>query len=295
MEVGVPVVLPNRVTCKSLLGIVAALCLAGCALQPSSSFSARIPQTHPPASLADDVTRCRDVLGKHHAPEHGSLDSTAIRLVNWNVQKGSTPQWWADLEPMLQANHLALLQEAAFSERLADAGGDRMFFSFAPGFATRRATTGVVTFSRIAPLAHCNLSVREPWLGTPKATGITEFGLSGSDTTLVVVNIHAVNFAFGLAAFQAQLTSVSDAVQGHRGPMIISGDFNTWRRGRTLALTRWAESLGLSAVEYRRDHRVRIFGQHLDQIYVRALTVVASSTEAETSSDHNPMYVTLQL
>jgi endonuclease/exonuclease/phosphatase (EEP) superfamily protein YafD len=40
---------------------------------------------------------------------------------------------------------------------------------------------------------------------------------------------------------------------------------------------------------------VRIFGQHLDQIYVRALTVVESSTEAETSSDHNPMYVTLQL
>jgi endonuclease/exonuclease/phosphatase family metal-dependent hydrolase len=245
--------------------------------------------------LADDVSYCREVLGKQRVPNYDRLDSGAIRLVNWNVRKGSTPEWWDDLEPMLQANHLALFQEAAFNERMLDSGGDRPFFSFAPGFATGRATTGVVTFSRIAPLAHCNLSVREPWLGTPKATGITEFGLSGSETTLVVVNIHAINFAIGLADFEAQLAGVFDAVGDHRGPLIVSGDFNTWRRGRTQALTRWTESFGLRAVEYRTDHRVRKFGQHLDQIYVRALTVVESSTEAETSSDHNPMYVTLQI
>ncbi len=277
-----------------LAGLSVALLVSGCALRPSSSFSAHVPQSNHPARLADDVAGCRDVLGQRHA-QLDTLDSTAIRLVNWNVRKGSTPQWWDDLEPTLQANHLALFQEAAFSDRMLAEGIDRPFFSFAPGFATRRATTGVVTFSRIAPLAHCNLSVREPWLGTPKATGITEFGLSGSELTLVVVNIHAINFAFGLADFEAQLANVSDAVRGHRGPLIISGDFNTWRRGRTQALTRWTESLGLKAVQYRNDHRVRIFGQHLDQIYVRRLTVVESSTEAETSSDHNPMYVTLQL
>ena len=247
------------------------------------------------AQLPSDVARCRAVLGQRAPEPHNTLDSSGIRLVNWNVQKRNSSRWWAGFEPVLRNNHLILLQEAAFSEQLLQHDNSRPFRSFAPGYATPRLLTGVVTISQTAPLAHCNLSALEPWLRTAKATGITEFGLSNSDQTLVVVNIHAINFAFGLADFEAQLDAVFKAVQGHRGPLVVSGDFNTWRGARSQALSHRTQSFGLDAVAYQQDHRLRIWGQHLDQIYVRDLAVVAASTEDEPSSDHNPMFVTLRL
>ncbi|MEQ9561307.1 MAG: hypothetical protein RLN69_02210, partial [Woeseiaceae bacterium] len=118
---------------------------------------------------------------------------------------------------------------------------------------------------------------------------------TATDETLLVVNIHAVNFSMGLGAFQGQFDQVRDVLETHDGPIILSGDFNTWRKKRTEFVDTLALDLGLVALEFPEDHRVTRFGRHLDHIYVRGLSSIESTTAVVDSSDHNPMSVTLRM
>ena len=72
---------------------------------------------------------------------------------------------------------------------------------------------------------------------------ITEYGLAGTEQTLAVVNIHGLNFTFGLAHFRAQIDDVRRVVESHRWPLIVGGDLNTWRPGRSKIVARFAENI----------------------------------------------------
>lgn len=223
------------------------------------------------------------------------LDSRAIHLFNWNIQKGKRSGWQYDLATMARDKDLILIQEAAMHSELVAVSQKANFWSFAPGYTSRRLQTGVMTMSSRQPMMHCSLVTWEPWLGTPKATNLTEFALTDTDDTLMVVNIHAVNFTLGLEVFRKQIQQVHDVVEGHQGPVIFSGDFNTWRRERFLMLDLMLGSLGMCSLAFTKDKRKKIFGQHLDHIYIRDLNVIAAHTQKVRSSDHNPMSVTLSI
>ena len=132
-------------------------------------------------------------------------------------------------------------------------------------------------------------------LRSPKATSVTEYGLDLTDHTLVVVNMHAVNFSTGLKAFRKQFEQVARALRDHRGPVIFSGDLNTWRANRLRIVEQFADALGLHAVDFEDDQRVKFFGNTLDHIYTRGLSTVYTSTRSVETSDHNPMSVTFAL
>jgi endonuclease/exonuclease/phosphatase (EEP) superfamily protein YafD len=98
-----------------------------------------------------------------------------------------------------------------------------------------------------------------------------------------------VNFSFGTGAFEKQFEEIRQVLDDHDGPIILSGDFNTWRGKRTQIVEDLATSLGLIAIDFEKDHRVRIFGNVLDHIYVRGLHTLDANTEVVDTSDHNPM------
>ena len=153
--------------------------------------------------------------------------------------------------------------------------------------------SGVLTMSASEPLSRCNLANNEPWSGTPKATGITEYSLSDTDDTLVVVNIHAINFTIGVEHFQQQIEQVSTALEAHTGPLIVSGDFNTWRQKRVEVVARMTALLGLHQVTFNDDQRKLFFGNPLDHIFIRGLRQQNASTIDVETSDHNPLIVIL--
>lgn len=219
------------------------------------------------------------------------LDSSRIRLINWNIQKSSQQGWHSDFEQLSLGRDLVLIQEASLHERFLAAPSKAAFWSFAPGYKD----TGVMTFSSAQPSMHCSLLSWEPWLRTPKATNITEFALTDSEETLMVVNIHAVNFTLGIEAFARQIRMAYDIIEHHQGPIIFSGDFNTWRPERYQLLDTMLSQLGMNALGFEIDQRKRVFGQYLDHIYVRDLDVVEAASLHVVSSDHNPMTVTLSL
>lgn len=241
------------------------------------------------------VDTCRASLAAPKAQTATELDASNIRLINWNVQKNKQPQWDQDFDALAGDTDLVLIQEASLRHDSAASMDSSKHWTFAPGYIKDGEITGVMTLSSIKPLTQCSFVTLEPVLRTPKATSVTEYGLTTTDETLVVVNLHAVNFSMGLGAFEQQFDQVNRVLQDHTGPIIVSGDFNTWRRKRIEIVDAMAESLGLTPIDFGDDQRVRFLGKVLDHIYVRGLSAVVTGTEAVETSDHNPMSATFRM
>jgi endonuclease/exonuclease/phosphatase (EEP) superfamily protein YafD len=276
--------------------LAVALAIAGCAAvsEPGQTLPPETLGTHH-LSVANGVQQCRahlDEAGNTPGPE---LDAGNIRLLSWNVKKGSHAHWRDDLVSLASDKDLVLIQEAALRPDFTEPLTGVEHWAFGPGYENRRQRTGVMTFSRVAPLAHCNLSNTEPWLMTPKATIVTKFGLSDTDDTLIVVNIHAINFTFQLVEFRQQMDQIRQISENHRGPMILSGDFNTWRDRRVEVLQVLVDDLGLEPLTFEEDHRKKAFGQTLDHIFVRGLSPRLTETSKVQTSDHNPLSAELSM
>ncbi len=270
--------------------------LLGCAGLPwqDATQTAGILANHD-APAARGAESCQAAIASPADESQVELDPSRIELFVWNMQKGAHPDSYADLSRLAAGKDLVLIQEARLEQQPVDALNDANYWSFAPGYKTDSASTGVMTLSTTAPLTHCHLSDREPWLRSPKAIGITHFGLESTDQTLAVVNVHAVNFTIGIEDFQRQLTKVVEALTEHDGPVILAGDFNTWRDQRMDILYSIAEQLELDELSFESDNRVTPFGSIVDHVFVRGLNTVETSTEIVDSSDHNPMSITLSL
>ena len=238
------------------------------------------------------VGACRTALSEVKELASSELDASNIRLVNWNIRKQIDPESGLDLASLSNEKDLILIQEASLREETINNVDASKHWSFAPGYRTSGAVSGVLTLSSIKPLTQCSFVSLEPILRSPKATSITEYGLTATEQTLVVVNMHAVNFSTGLKAFRNQFQQVSRTLRDHRGPIIFSGDLNTWRKKRIQIVEDFAESLGLDSIEFGDDHRVKVFGNILDHIYVRGLSTIYTRTDAVETSDHNPMSAT---
>lgn len=285
----------TRLARTGLLLFVASL-TASCASQyvnQLSQVSTNSSSFHIPTELSSDA--CRDALGQPVVSVDSELDASTIRLVSWNIHKQTGQNWKRDYDKLARGADLVLFQEASLSTVSINDLDASMHWSFAPGYRTNGKITGVLTLSSIKPLVQCSFVNLEPIFRTPKATSITQYGLSGTDETLIVVNVHAVNFTLGMGAYRDQFNQIAATLSQHSGPLILSGDFNTWRARRAELVEALAARLDLEELQFADDHRVRFLGQALDHIYVRGLSVVQADTSSVETSDHNPMSVTFSL
>ena len=217
-----------------------------------------------------------------------SLDSKKIRVLSWNIAKGRHREWRHDLHRLSQEADLALLQEARLEHAMHQVIPDSCW-AFAPGYQRRNLTSGVLTISRAETIDRFHHSHREPLTLLPKAALVTEYRLRSSPHTLLVANVHAINFTAGTRHYHHQLLSVAHRIAHHAGPLIVSGDFNTWRNKRQRILDELIRELGLTAIAYDQDHRRQAFGFALDHIFYRGLTHRQTRVDRVHTSDHNPI------
>jgi endonuclease/exonuclease/phosphatase (EEP) superfamily protein YafD len=280
-----------------MLGVACVLVLSGCvsvtakprALLLLDDGSVRV-QT---LSCPHEIER---MLAAHRSTTGSGLDPHAIRLISWNIHKQADRGWQRDLHDFGERNDLVLLQESVLDPSLRsviDAEGFR--WVMASSFLEAGVDIGVLTASKIAPVANCTQRVVEPLLRIPKSAVISWFPLAGRRETLAVVNVHAINFSLSLRAFRAQFDAIGDALEHHEGPLIVAGDLNTWTDARAAAVRALARRLHLTEVRFATDQRSVFFGHELDHIYTRDLATVASFASAVTSSDHNPVTATLSV
>ena len=223
-------------------------------------------------------------------------------LVSWNVGKGSFSKppgaTAGDLKTVLEHHDIACIQE--FVPSLAPEAKGVFARSFRWWLSD--APNGVATFSRAAA---ANTKVipsgwSEGWVLTPKMSLITTYAFE--DTQLLVANVHALNFQPVFTyLLSSQLQDIARQLTGHTGPVVVCGDFNTWRQDR-LELVK-AVFRDFEHVSFVPDQRSRggVFARlagdaslALDHVFVKGLEVLASEVLLVESSDHRPLVVRLR-
>ncbi|MBS3799253.1 endonuclease/exonuclease/phosphatase family protein [Pseudoalteromonas sp. BDTF-M6] len=214
-----------------------------------------------------------------------------IKVLSWNIYKASHPQLLPDLQQLAKQANVLLLQEA-YDDPMFDAL--KPYARFSPGYRSYRQQTGLTLLSDWAPQFHCRFYQREPWLRTPKASSVSRYAVANG-VSLLVINMHGINFTLGIADYREQLNRLAKLVKLHQGSVIFAGDLNTWSDERWRLVHRTLSDLGMQRVSFTPDHRTTVFGLPLDHIWIRGVTLTSAQTLERTSSDHNPLLVSVHI
>ena len=218
------------------------------------------------------------------------LASSRFHLITWNVHKGQDTGWQEDLERLSKQADFVLLQEATQHQNLST-------FStalFVSSFSFNELLSGVKTFTQTQPEWYCGGGVAEPIIQIPKVASVMNLPLEKGNS-LLLINVHLINFEWGISAYQAQLEQLFSFVENHQGPIIMAGDFNAWNEDRLNFVNNLIQKYGLDSVALSQDERVRFLGYPLDYIFMRGVKVVSATSEVVTSSDHNPLLMEFEL
>ena len=143
------------------------------------------------------------------------LTSSRFHLITWNVHKGQDKGWQEDLDRLSKQADFVLLQEATQHQNLST-------FStalFVSSFSFKDLLSGVKTFTQTQPEWYCGGEVAEPLIQIPKVASVMSFPLE-KDASLLLINVHLINFEWGISAYQTQLEQLFSFVENHQGPII---------------------------------------------------------------------------
>ncbi|MGF1864488.1 endonuclease/exonuclease/phosphatase family protein [Enterovibrio norvegicus] len=239
-----------------------------------------VPEVPRLASSQKDV-RCLNY------PVSASIDvSNPLSIAVWNIYKQQLDGWEDELLALSKTSSLILLQEAQSSQDLQHYISARQWHSNqAFAFSVNDEVAGVMTLSELAPQKVCAYTKVEPYLRLPKSALYSEFPLSNGQT-LSVINIHSINFTFGIEEYREQLNALVGAVTKLDGPVIVAGDFNTWSDKRLKTVKTELNRIGLQEAVFDTDARLKVFSLPLDHIYYRDLVLNDANSRSTLASDH---------
>jgi endonuclease/exonuclease/phosphatase (EEP) superfamily protein YafD len=277
-----------------IVWVVLGMATAGCITVSEEQY---MVQQRNNAEAVKTIEKCADVLTEPHDADMSApaLNSSGFRLMAWNMLKGWKDGWQSDFENMIHDRDLLILQEAYLTPELIDALKRRFYnWDLAAAFEFKNKEAGVLTASKVVPQGACALRANETLLPLPKTILISHYPLTGTDHTLLVANIHSVNFSWAASDFRVQLEALIQTIERHQGPMVIGGDFNTWSDERMAIVEEIAHRLGLKSVAFKDNNRVQFLGRPVDHIFFRDLEPLEANVPIVSSSDHNPMLVTFR-
>lgn len=228
--------------------------------------------------------------------QEGGIDPSSFKVLSWNSHRGGHKHWNRDFISLGGGADIILLQEAAL-EPVLNSQADLMAnqWLMATAFRLDNREIGVMSAARVAPQAYCVAREPEPLFKIPKIGLAAAYPLAGLESSLLVVNIHIVNYTINVDAVQRQIGALEQIVSAHQGPVIVAGDFNTWNDERELLVRQKMTALGMVPVAFDPDHRVSFFNHKVDGMYYRGLEVTKSLAHQVESSDHNPLEVHFRL
>lgn len=237
-----------------------------------------------------DITDC------YHAEQQTEvLNQSEFQLLVWNIHKGQDAGWQDTLHTLSHNADLLLLQEISSQQHLETLLEKHFpYFVYAVSFAYHNTFSGVGTLAKFAPQTYCASATKEPWIKLPKVGVATTYPLLNGKS-LLVVNLHLVNFEWNPTNYQQQLTEAFNLIATHQGPIILAGDFNTWNKRRLRLVEELANKHHFRPVSFSPDVRLHFMNNPLDHIFVKGLSVLDATTLETESSDHNPLLIKLKL
>jgi len=247
----------------------------------------------PHCYTADDELQ---VLGTHQQEALGPT----IRCLVWNILKARRRAWARDFTDLVFDRDLVLLQEAVINAPSDTLFTDSKRFEWVMARSYRHRNSDIENGVKTGCVAsaterHFYLSPHsEPVVNTQKLLLVTRYPLANESQTLLVLNMHAINFV-SVRKYVEQLDQLADALRDHAGPVILAGDFNTWNPQRLGHFLDISEEAGLIEAAMERKGRLTHFNQHLDHVFFRGLELrMIASLGHYQSSDHAPITATFQ-
>ncbi|MDO6708477.1 endonuclease/exonuclease/phosphatase family protein [Photobacterium sp. 1_MG-2023] len=233
---------------------------------------------------------CLDVKPKAAIDRNGVLQVTV-----WNIYKQQRDNWQSALETFSAESDLVLIQEAKLSESFSNYLAQSPWqVTMANAFAFLDTPAGVMNLSRQEAAQTCAYLAVEPWLRIPKSALLARYPLSNGQQ-LTVVNLHGINFAWGLEEYRAQFEALSEQLNEAQGPILLAGDFNTWREERMAVVNHFIAQLGLHEATLEKDLRTRVLGWPLDHLFYRGMVLETAEAPATDASDHHPIIARFRL
>lgn len=238
---------------------------------------------------------CPALVNVEKSASSHALNST-FSLLNWNIYKQQNLQWSKKLNEWATQADLITLQEAKYDQDLIHFSQQQKLYYFQNiAFNYQKENYGVNTFSRTQAKQACGTRYSEPWTMVPKTGIATTYAFKDSAQLLLLVNLHGVNFTLTAEPLKEQVTPYLQLIKQHRGPVVISGDFNTWSEARTAEVIGTLVKAGFNEAQFSKDQRLTILGLPLDHIFFRGLEMINAKSIATIASDHTPQLVTFSL
>ena len=213
----------------------------------------------------------------------------------WNIYKQQRSSWSSVLTELLDSSELVLLQEAKLSTGLKSfLQEDSHQVLMAKAFKVFKTPIGVMNLAKVSAESACAYQAIEPWIRFAKSALVSTYPLSNGEN-LLVVNLHGINFAWRLKEYRKQISLLAEQIKAHNGPVIMAGDFNTWRQGRVDMIGEFMLQLGMTEAKYAVDKRNRVFGLALDHLYYSGLVLDEAHVTPTKASDHNPIQASFSL
>ena len=225
-------------------------------------------------------------------PESKILEPSGFSLLSWNIQKESREHWESDLVRLSKNADILIIQEAYLTgelKRFLDRS--HYHWHLVTAFEYQHSKVGVLTAATVEPDFVCPLRAEEPYIRLPKTVLITRYPMSHEHQSLMIANIHLLNFTLDLSSYLDQVTQMTEVLVKHQGPMILAGDFNTWSEERLEIIEDMAGRLDLESADFKTDLARKVFGYAVDRIFYRGLVVEKAIVNEVTTSDHNPLLV----
>ncbi|MGX9461893.1 endonuclease/exonuclease/phosphatase family protein [Shewanella sp. A14] len=218
-----------------------------------------------------------------------------LAVVSWNVYKQQNTGWKTLLSQLAKQHQLLLLQEVKLSEEFQLwRQHHHQQLAMVQAFSQDNIPLGVMSLSQVAATESCGYLTDEPFIQFPKSSLLSYFPLSNGET-LLVANLHSINFEYTLERYSEQLQQILPALNAHKGPIIFGGDLNTWRQARLTMMDQITNKLGLKAVIPDDDKRTTVMGFAIDHLYYRGLTLESAQVITTQSSDHYPLLAQFRL
>jgi endonuclease/exonuclease/phosphatase (EEP) superfamily protein YafD len=205
-------------------------------------------------------------------------DSSGFSLLSWNIQKENHKGWDTDLVRFSKSADILVIQEAFLTEDLRRLLRRRPhYWHLVTAFEYQDVKAGVLTAATIEPDFICPLRMTEPVIRLPKSILITRYPLTDTPYSLMIANIHLINFVPHTTTYGHQVRQMTEILLNHQGPMILAGDFNTWSVERLAIIEEMAARLSLAPATFKTDRARKVFGYTVDRVYYRGLTLEAAS------------------
>ncbi len=227
---------------------------------------------------------------------HGRLE-----ILVWNIFKNKKQDILQDLGKMMQGVDLALFQESVlddcFNEFLRQSRNYEWVMARSFSYGKERNATGIITAARVSSqeVRFYRSPDQEPLVGTHKMGLATVYPLKKYAQTLLVLNVHALNFV-STEKYLKQISQIISEVKDHNGPVILGGDFNTWNKMRLRYLKNIARELQMTSVNFQLPKNLKHFNKVLDHVFYRGLSFLSAQAYSQIkSSDHKPLKVLFEI